>query len=60
MVSFYFQRLVEIFPFFLKGLWMTVVVAGLGLTIVDRPGEIRTGQLVTEAQPQGVVTGIGY
>jgi polar amino acid transport system permease protein len=32
MISFYFQRLVEIFPFFLKGLWMTVVVAGLGLT----------------------------
>ena len=33
MISFYFQRLVEILPFFLQGLWMTVVVAGLGLTI---------------------------
>ena len=32
MISFYFQRLIEIFPFFLKGLWMTVVVSGLGLT----------------------------
>jgi polar amino acid transport system permease protein len=31
MISFYFQRLVEIFPFFLKGLWMTVIVAGSGL-----------------------------
>jgi polar amino acid transport system permease protein len=32
MMAFYFQRLLEIFPFFLKGLWMTVMVAGLGLT----------------------------
>ena len=31
MISFYLQRLVEIFPFFLKGLWMTVIVAGSGL-----------------------------
>ena len=27
----YFQRLIEIFPFFLKGLWMTVAVSGLAL-----------------------------
>ena len=32
MMSFYFQRLIEIFPFFLKGLWMTVAVSALGLT----------------------------
>ncbi len=32
MMAFYLQRLLEIFPFFLKGLWMTVVVAGLGLS----------------------------
>ena len=32
MIALYLQRLVEIFPFFLKGLWMTIVVAGLGLT----------------------------
>ena len=31
MIVFYFQRLIEIFPFFLKGLWMTVAVAALGL-----------------------------
>ena len=31
MISFYFQRLIEIFPFFLKGLWMTVVVSAMGL-----------------------------
>ena len=31
MLAFYFQRLIEIFPFFLKGLWMTVAVSGLGL-----------------------------
>lgn len=31
MMAFYFQRLVEIFPFFLKGLWMTVMVAAAGL-----------------------------
>jgi len=31
MIGFYFQRLLEIFPFFLKGLWMTVAVSGLGL-----------------------------
>lgn len=32
MIAFYFQRLIEIFPFFLKGLWMTVAVAAIGLT----------------------------
>jgi polar amino acid transport system permease protein len=31
MLTFYFQRLIEIFPFFLKGLWMTVAVSALGL-----------------------------
>ena len=31
MIAFYFQRLIEIFPFFLKGLWMTVAVSGLSL-----------------------------
>jgi polar amino acid transport system permease protein len=30
-MSFYFQRLLEILPFFMKGLWMTVIVSGLGL-----------------------------
>ena len=31
MTLYYFQRLIEIFPFFLKGLWMTVAVSGLAL-----------------------------
>jgi len=31
MLLFYFQRLVEILPFFIKGLKMTVAIAGLGL-----------------------------
>lgn len=31
MMAVYFHRLVEIFPFFLKGLWMTVAVSGLSL-----------------------------
>lgn len=31
MMAFYFSRLVEIFPFFLKGLWMTVQVAFISL-----------------------------
>lgn len=31
MMEFYLQRLFESFPFFLKGLWMTVAVSGLGL-----------------------------
>lgn len=31
MMAFYFQRLVEIYPFFLKGLWMTVMVSASGL-----------------------------
>ena len=31
MIIFYLQRLVEIFPFFLKGLWMTAAVSGLSL-----------------------------
>jgi len=33
MMSFYFGRLVEIFPFFLTGLWMTVKIAFLSLII---------------------------
>lgn len=31
MMAFYFGKLVEIFPFFLKGLWMTVQVAFISL-----------------------------
>ena len=31
MMEFYLQRLFESFPFFLKGLWMTVAVSSLGL-----------------------------
>ncbi|WP_022665907.1 amino acid ABC transporter permease [Desulfospira joergensenii] len=31
MMSFYFSRLVEIFPFFLKGLWMTVQISFISL-----------------------------
>ena len=31
MMEFYLQRLFESFPFFLKGLWMTVAVSALGL-----------------------------
>ncbi len=31
MISFYFGRLVEIFPFFLTGMWMTIKVAFLSL-----------------------------
>lgn len=38
MLAFYLQRLLEIFPFFLKGLWMTVVVSGLGLTFATVMG----------------------
>jgi len=33
MWSFYFHELMNSLPFFLKGLWMTVAVAGLGLII---------------------------
>ncbi len=31
MMVYYFERLMEIMPFFLKGLWMTVAVSALGL-----------------------------
>jgi len=31
MISFYFGRLMEIFPFFLKGLWMTSKIAFISL-----------------------------
>jgi polar amino acid transport system permease protein len=31
MIAFYFQQLIESFPFFLRGLWMTVAVSALGL-----------------------------
>lgn len=33
MMLFYFQRLIEILPFFLKGLWMTVVVSATSLAL---------------------------
>ena len=33
MMAFYFGKLVEIFPFFLKGLWMTVQVAFISLIV---------------------------
>ncbi len=33
MISFYFQRLLEVLPFFLKGLWMTAAVSGLSLVL---------------------------
>ena len=33
MMLYYFQRLIEIYPFFLKGLWMTVAVSGISLVL---------------------------
>lgn len=33
MMLFYFQRLIEILPFFLKGLWMTVALSGISLVL---------------------------
>lgn len=33
MMLFYFQRLIEIYPLFLKGLWMTVAVSGISLVL---------------------------
>lgn len=33
MILFYFQRLIEILPFFLKGLWMTTAVSGISLIL---------------------------
>ncbi|BBO68345.1 amino acid ABC transporter permease [Desulfosarcina alkanivorans] len=33
MMLFYFQRLIEILPFFMKGLWMTVAVSGISLVL---------------------------
>lgn len=33
MISFYFSRLMEIFPFFLKGLWMTSKISFLSLIL---------------------------
>jgi len=40
MMMQYFERLVEIFPFFLKGLWMTCAVAGLGILFATTSGFI--------------------
>lgn len=40
MMAFYFQKLLESFPFFLKGLWMTVAVSALGLTFATILGFI--------------------
>jgi len=38
MMLSYFQRLVEIIPFFLKGLWMTVAVSALSLVLATLLG----------------------
>ncbi|RLB74230.1 MAG: amino acid ABC transporter permease [Deltaproteobacteria bacterium] len=50
MMSFYFSKLVDIFPFFLSGLWMTVKVGFLSLIICTVLGfilgMIRTGHSV--------------
>lgn len=40
MMAFYFSRLVEIFPFFLKGLWMTVQIAFISLVTCTTLGFI--------------------
>lgn len=40
MMAFYFSRLVEIFPFFLKGLWMTTKVAFISLILCTLIGFI--------------------
>jgi polar amino acid transport system permease protein len=40
MMAFYFSRLVEIFPFFLKGLWMTTQVAFISLILCTLIGFI--------------------
>lgn len=31
MIAYYFQQLIQILPFFLKGLWMTVLISGISL-----------------------------
>jgi len=58
MIGFYFQRLVEILPFFLKGLWMTVAVSALGLifaTILGfLLGVLRAGNKKLLLWPTGV------
>jgi polar amino acid transport system permease protein len=33
MMLFYFHRLIEILPFFLKGMWMTIAVSGISLVL---------------------------
>ena len=38
MILFYFQRLIEILPFFMKGLWMTVAVSGISLILATLCG----------------------
>ncbi len=38
MMLFYFNRLMEIFPFFLKGLWMTASVSGISLVLATLLG----------------------
>ncbi len=48
MMAFYFSQLVEIFPFFLKGLWMTVQIAFISLFTCTASGFVlgifRAGQ----------------
>lgn len=33
MLTHYVERLIEIYPFFLKGMWMTIAVAGISLVL---------------------------
>ncbi len=54
MMLFYFQRLIEIYPFFLKGLWMTVAVGGTAL------GALGVGVLIDYLGFTAALTALGF
>ena len=58
MMGFYFSRLVEIYPFFLKGLWMTSKIAFISLVTCTLIGFIlgiiRSGKSVILKRLVGV------
>ena len=58
MMLFYFQRLIEILPFFLKGLWMTVVVSGISLVLATILGFILGIVRASGNKLVGFITGV--
>ena len=58
MLSFYFNELIRSLPFFLKGVWMTVAVAGLSLIFGTIIGFITGVVRASRNKPARIIVGV--